>query len=95
MRYQPLKLTLFRVEKDPLVKMGAKHTKVHKAFLDLSRPFSPTKVYEAMCKLVGLSEDATERGIGKLFREGKLKTEERAKVRRPKRSARGGAPDNF
>lgn len=74
------------------MKMGAKHTKAHKAFLDLQRPFNATKVYEAMCKLVGLSEDAIERGVGKLFREGKLKAEEK----RPKPgSKRPSPPDDF
>lgn len=76
--------------------MGAKQVKVQKAFLDLSRPFQPTKVYVAMCKLVGLSEDAIERGLGKLFVEGKLRSEERpAKRSKPSRSGRTAPLDDF
>ena len=76
------------------MKMGAKHVKAHKAFLDLSRPFQPLKVYEAMCRLANVADDAIERGVGKLFREGKLKSEERAS--KSSKAARRTAPlDDF
>lgn len=77
-------------------KMGSKHAKVHKAFSDLSRPFAPTKVYESMCRLMGLSEEVIERGLGKLFREGKLKSEEKPRGEKPGRgSGRGPDGDGF
>lgn len=77
------------------MKMGAKHVKVHKAFLDLSRPFQPTKVYESMCKLMGLSEDAVERGLGKLFKEGKLRSEEKPAKQGKSGGGSGRGPDDF
>ena len=56
-----------------MAKMSGKQTKVHNAFLGMKRPFDATEVYVTMCKLQGLAEDSIERGLGKLFKEGKLK----------------------
>lgn len=68
--------------------MGRKQQSVHKAFLDLHPEFEPQKVYESMCRLMKLGEEAIERGLGKLFKEGKLKTKEkRPKTSKRKRSA--------
>ena len=72
--------------------MSAKHAKMHKIFADLSRPFNATRVYEAMGKLVGLTPDNIDRGLGQLFREGKLKSEEKCpKPRKFGRGAKGSA----
>ena len=75
------------------MRMSAKHAKMHKLFVDLSRPFNATRVYEAMGKLVGLTPDNIDRGLGQLFREGKLKSEEKT----PKHSkpSRRENPDDF
>lgn len=58
------------------MKMGKHHKRVHEAFTDLKKPFDAVKVYEAMCKLVKLGEDAIERGIGKLYKDGHLTPKE-------------------
>lgn len=72
--------------------MTKAHTKAHTAFLGLKRPFDPTNVYISLCKLMGLKEEAIERGLGKLFREGKLKSpEDRARRSKPSR----GPADDF
>ncbi len=75
--------------------MGKKQTTVHKVFLGLKKPYDPTEVYSEMCKLVGLKDDSIERGLGKLFREGKLKppVERPRKIKRPSRAPREG--DDF
>ena len=67
--------------------MGSKQQGVHKAFLALKRPYAPTAVYIAMCKLVSLKEDSIERGLGKLFRDGDLKPpQDRPKKTKHRRS---------
>lgn len=75
-----------------MAKMGKKHAGVHAAFLELKRPLEPQKVYEAMCKLLKLGEDAIERGIGRLYKDGKLTANPggRRKPGKGKRGARGG-----
>ncbi len=77
--------------------MTKAHTKAHNAFLALKRPFDPTNVYIAFCKLVGLKEEAIERGLGKLFREGKLKSPEDRPRKSKSNRSRGpvGDPDDF
>lgn len=76
-----------------MAKMGAKQTEIHKAFLALKRPFDPTAVYMAMCKLQKLGEDAIERGIGKLFKDGDLKPPQDRPRKKKKRE--GGGGDGF
>ena len=78
------------------MKMGSRQQAVHKAFLELHPEFEPTKVYEALCKAVKLSEDAIERGLGRLFKEGKLRSKERRpKHKRSKGSGGGRGQDDF
>lgn len=72
--------------------MTKAHTRAHNHFLSLKRPFDPTNVYITLCKLVGLKDEAIERGLGKLFREGKLKSPE-DRPRRPK-PGRGSVPND-
>ena len=75
-----------------MAKMGTKQSKVHKAFLDLKRPFNPTDIYTVMCELSALKEDAIERGLGKLFKDGKLTVS----GERPRRKKKKSAPaDDF
>ena len=77
------------------MKLSARQTACIKAFLDLKRPFDPTSVYIGMCKLVGLTDEQIERGLGKLFREGKLKSpDDRPRRVKPSRGSRP-APDDF
>lgn len=73
---------------------GKKHTAVHKAFLALDRPYTPQKIYIAMCKLTGLKEEAIERGLGKLFVDGKLKSDEQRRAPKRSKPGRGPAPLN-
>lgn len=75
-------------------KMSKHHHRAHTAFLDVHPDFEPTKVYEAFCKLMKLTDEAVERGLGKLFREGKIKPKA-PKVKKPKRSSRPAASDDF
>ena len=77
------------------MKWGPKHVAVHKAWLDLHPDFEPTAVYKKLCQLLKLKDEAVERGLGKLFSEGKLKTKEKKpKIRRSKRGG-GNPPDDF
>ena len=71
--------------------MGSKQQGVHKAFLALKRPYDPTAVYIAMCKLVSLKEDSIERGLGKLFRDGDLKPPQ-DRVKKPTHRRSAGPP---
>ena len=79
------------------MKWGPKHKLVHKSFLDLHPEFEPVEIYKTFCRLLKLGDEAIERGIGKLFSEGKLKPKER----RPKKSKRSKSgrgeisPDDF
>jgi hypothetical protein len=75
--------------------MGKHHRRVHDAFTELKRPLDPVKVYETMCKLVKLSEDVIERGLGKLFRDGRLSNPRPKGGRKAKRgpSRRGAGLD--
>lgn len=73
------------------MKMGKKHDTVHKAFLGLKRPLDATQVYETMCKLLKLGEEAVERGIGRLYKDGKLKRDDGEK--RPRKSKNSGGRD--
>ena len=76
--------------------MGSKQTKVHNTFLGLKRPYDPTDLYTSMCKLMGLKEEAIERGLGKLFREGKLKSSiAPPKRKKPSRVSREDREDVF
>lgn len=64
-------------------KMSQAHNRVHQVFLGLKKPFDPTDIYTSMCKLLKLTDEAIDRGLGKLFRDGKLKAPEaRAKPSR-------------
>lgn len=78
-----------------MAKMSQKQTKVHSAFLGLKRPFNPTDIYQSMCKLMGLKEDAIERGLGKLFREDKLKSPDEKRAARAASRPRAGDDDGF
>jgi hypothetical protein len=72
--------------------MGKKQQVAHKEFLNLHPEFKPVEVYKALCKLVKVGEDAIHSGIGKLFAEGKLKSQEK----RPKVGKRKSRPaDEF
>ena len=73
--------------------MSGRQLKAHKAYLSLKRPFNPTEVYTEMCQLVGCKTDAIDRGLGQLFREGKLKPPEERKPKKHKPSRSSGADD--
>lgn len=80
------------------MKWGPKHVAVHKAWQEMhDQDFEPTKVYGILAKLLKLKDEAIERGLGRLFREGKIKPKQKApKIRKPARRAsapRGG--DDF
>lgn len=73
-------------------KLGARHMRAHKEFLDLHPEFEPVKVYESLCKMLNLGAGAVERGLGKLFKDGKLKTKEK-KPKTSKKHARASGDD--
>ena len=78
------------------MKWGPKHVAVHKAWLDLHPDFEPTAVYKKLCQLLKLKEEAVERGLGKLFAEGKLKNKEKRPPKRHKPNRGGTRPvDDF
>ena len=77
------------------MKWGPKHQSAHKAWTEMhEKDFDPVVCYSVVCKLLKLKDEAIERGVGRLFREGKIKPKEK----RPKKSKprRGGVPqDDF
>ena len=75
--------------------MTKAHTKAHAAFLGLKRPFDATNVYTAMCKLVGLKDESIDRGLGRLFRENKLKSPEDRRPKPGRSSGRGPDSEEF
>lgn len=77
------------------MKWGPKHVAVHKAWLDLHPEFEPTAVYKKLCQLLKLKEEAVERGLGKLFSEGKLKTKEKKPKTRKHGRREATAVDDF
>lgn len=73
------------------MKWGPKHKLAHSTFLNLHPEFEPIEIYKACCKLLKLGDEAVERGLGKLFAEGKLKSKEK----KPKRKKTPRATDDF
>lgn len=74
------------------MKWGPKHQTVHKAWLELHPEFDPVAVYKTLCKMLKLGEEAAERGIGKLFTDGKIKSKQ-PKAKGAKRSKRPAIDD--
>ena len=71
--------------------LGKRHQRAHKAFLDIHPEFKPVEIYEALCDMLNLGAGAVERGLGKLFKDGKLKMKEKPR-KSGKRSSGGKDP---